>query len=171
MKRKFTKYPSNKVYATKAYTKGYTISEPILVSSNGNFKLVIEGGIGMQDTPYVNFKIKRSDEADNAVIDIRLDSYHGTPYEGMPVINLPRALRSGGYAEVSYGFSSERKGNAWIRDTFIPLLDEAVTFCETLSEYFSFTDRQKLSDMCEDIFLDMGIDYQSYIQQEADSYL
>lgn len=166
-KKKFTKYPS-KVYATKAYTKSYAMSDPILVSNDGNFKLVIVAGIGVRDTPYANFEIRRSNKASNAVVDIRLESYHGTSYSGMPVIDLPSALREGGYAEVNYGFSSERKGNAWIRDTLIPLLDEAVAFCGTLSEYFSFTDRQKLTDMCEDVFLDMGIDYQSYIQQEAD---
>lgn len=169
MKRTFTKYPSNKVYATKAYTKGYTISEPILVSSDGNFKLVIVGGIGIQDTPYTNFEIRRSKKADDAVVDIRINDYHGS-YEGMPVINLPRAYRDE-YAYVNYGFSSERRSNAWIRDTLIPILDEAVTFCDTVNAYFESTGRQELSEMCKDVFLDMGIDYDSYIQQEADMYL
>ena len=62
MRRKFTKYP-NKVYATKAFTKGYTTSEPILTSANGNFWLVIEGGIGREDTPYARFDIKQSGKA------------------------------------------------------------------------------------------------------------
>lgn len=165
MKKKFTKYPS-KVYATKAYTKDYVISDPILVSADGNFQLVIRGGIGMQYTPYAGFEIKRSKKADDSVVDIRINDYHGS-YEGMPVINLPRAYK-GEYAYVNYGFSSERYGNAWIKNTLIPILDEAVTFCDTVNAYFESTSREELSEMCKDVFLDMGIDYDSYIQQEAD---
>lgn len=169
MKKSFTKYPSNKVYAAKEYTKGYVTSDPLLVSANGNFKLVIVGGIGMQDTPYTNFKIQRSKLADEAVVDIRINDYHGS-YQGMPVINLPRKFQDE-YAEVSYGFRSERTGNAWVRDTFIPVLDEAVQFCDAVDNYFSSTGREQLSEMCKDVFLDMGIDYDSYVQQDADSYL
>lgn len=165
MKKKFTKYPS-KVYATKAYTKGYTTSDPILVSSNGNFQLVIRGGIGIQDTPYTNFEIERSDKADGAVVDIRIHDYHGS-YQGMPVINLPRKYQDG-YAEVSYGFRGERMGNAWVKDVFIPVLDEAVQFCDDIDNFFASTSREELLEMCKDVFLDMGIDYDSYIQQEAD---
>ena len=169
MKKSFTKYPSNKVYATKAYTKRYVTSEPLLVSANGNFQLVIRGGIGIQDTPYTNFEIIRSKKAYSAVVDIRINDYHGS-YQGMPVINLPRKNQDE-YAEVSYGFRGERMGNAWVRDTFIPILDEAVQFCDDIDNFFASTDRQELSEMCKDVFLDMGIDYDSYIQQEADSYL
>lgn len=165
MKKKFTKYPS-KVYATKAYTKGYITSEPLLVSANGNFQLIIEGGVGIQDTPYTNFKVKRSKKADSAVVDIRINDYHGS-YQGMPVINLPRKYQ-GEYAEVSYGFRGERMSNAWVRDTFIPVLDEAVQFCDDIDNFLASTSREELSEMCKDVFLDMGIDYDSYIQQEAD---
>ena len=61
--------------------------------------------------------------------------------------------------------------NAWVRDTFIPILDEAVQFCDEVNNYFATTSKQELAEMCKDVFLDMGIDYDSYIQQEADSYL
>ena len=166
MKRKFTKYPS-RIYATKAYTKGYATSEPILVSADGNFKLVIECGIGRADTPYANFKIKRSAKANNAVVDININYSWGNYTDGMPVINLPRR-NDNEYAYVNYGFSSERKGNAWIRDTLIPILDEALDFCEDIDAYFKSNSSQKLSEMCKDIFLDMGIDYDSYAQQIAD---
>ena len=165
MKKKFTKYPS-KVYATKAYTKGYTVSDPILVSADGNFQLVIRGGIGIQDTPYANFEIRRSKKADDAVVDIRINDYHGS-YEGMPVINLPRAYKDE-YAYVNYGFQGQRMGNAWIRNTFAPILNEALDFCDEINTYFESTSRDELSEMCKDVFLDMGIDYDSYIQQEAD---
>lgn len=167
MGRKFTKYPSNKVYATKAYTKSYVTSEPILVSSNGNFKLVIEGGIGRQDTPYTDFKVSDSKAAHDAIVRIDLSRGLGS-FAGMPVIGLPSKFRDGSYADVSYGFSSERKGNDWIRDTFIPTLDEAVQFCDELNTFFASTSKQELSEMCKDVFLDMGIDYDSYVQQEAD---
>lgn len=166
MKKSFTKYPSNKVYATKAYTKSYVTSEPILVSANGNFQLVIRGGIGIQDTPYTDFKITCSKKADTAVVDIRINDFHGS-YQGIPVINLPRKYADE-YATVSYGFRGERMGNAWVRDTFIPVLDEAVSFCEEIDNFFDSTGREQLAEMCKDVFLDMGIDYDSYIQQEAD---
>lgn len=164
MKRKFTKYPSNKVYAAKAYTKDYVISDPILVSSNGNFKLVIEGGIGMQDTPYTDFQVRCSKKADNAVVRIDISRGWGS-FDGMPVIGTPSD------AEVSYGFGSKRTGNAWIRDTFMPIMEEALQFCDEINDFFASTGREELSEMCKDVFLDMGIDYDSYIQQEADSYL
>ena len=170
MKRKFTKYPSNRVYATKAYTKGYLTSEPILVSAGGNFNLLIVCGIGIQDTPYANFEITQSDKAYEAVVDIRIADRASNNYEGMPVINLPRKYK-GSYAEVSYGFQGQRMGNAWIRDTFVPVLTEALDFCDGINAYFESTSPQELSEMCKDVFLDMGIDYDSYIQQEADSYL
>lgn len=171
MKRKFTKYPNNKVYATKAYTKGYVESEPILVSSSGNFQLFIRGGIGREDTPYTDFEIKRSKKAHDAVVDIDVDRGFGTfSADGMPTINLPSKYKDE-YATVSYGFRGERMPNSWIRDTFISVLNEAVQFCDELNNFFATTSKQELSDMCEDVFLDMGIDYQSYIQQEADSYL
>lgn len=166
MKKKFTKYPS-KVYATKAYTKGYTTSDPILVSSNGNFKLVIEGGIGMQDTPYTDFQVRCSKVAHDAVVSIDISRGWGS-FTGMPVIGIPEKYRTGSYAEVNYGFGSERKGNTWIRDTFIPILDEAVQFCDEIDNFFTSTSQEELSEMCKDVFLDMGIDYDSYIQQEAD---
>ena len=169
MTRKFTKQPS-KVYATKAYTKGYVTSEPILVSANGNFKLIIECGIGRADTPYANFEIKQSAKANNAVIDIDINYSWGSYEDGMPIINLPRKTRNE-YAYVNYGFSSERKGNAWIRDTFVPIITEGLDFCDTVNNFFESTSSQELLEMCKDVFLDMGIDYDSYIQQEADSYL
>lgn len=166
MSRKFTKYPSNKVYATKAYTKGYTISDPILTSANGNFWLVIEGGIGREDTPYTDFEIKRSKKANEAVV--RIDIHHSMgSFDGFPVISRLGQVQ-GEYANTSYGFSSDYRTNDWIKDTFIPILDEAVQFCDELNNFFATTSKQELSDMCEDVFLDMGIDYQSYIQQEAD---
>lgn len=171
MKRKFTKYPSNKVYATKAYTKDYVISDPILVSANGNFKLVIEGGIGRQDSPYTDFEVKRSKKANEAVVDIDVDRGYGTIYsDGMPTILLPSKYKDE-YATVNYGFRGQRMSNAWARDIFIPILDEAVQFCDELNNFFATTSKQELSEMCKDVFLDMGIDYDSYIQQEADSYL
>ena len=165
MSRKFTKYPS-KVYATKAYTKGYIISDPILTSANGNFWLVIIGGIGREDTPYTHFEIKRSRKADEAVVRIDIERDFGT-YEGMPIITLPSKYKNS-YADVNYGFSSQRRENAWIRDTLIPILDEAVQFCDELNNFFATTSRDELSEMCKDVFLDMGVDYDSYIQQEAD---
>lgn len=169
MKKSFTKYPSNKVYAAKEYTKSYVTSDPLLVSANGNFKLVIRGGIGIQDTPYTNFEIIRSEKADSAVVDIRINDYHGS-YQGMPVINLPRKYQDE-FAIVSYGFTSNRTGNAWVRDVFIPILEEAVSFCDEIDNFFTSTGREQLAEMCKDVFLDMGIDYDSYVQQEADSYL
>jgi hypothetical protein len=170
MKRKFTKYPNNKVYAAKAFTKSYVISDPILVSSNGNFKLVIEGGIGMQDTPYTDFQVRCSKKADNAVV--RIDISRGwNPFEGMPVIGLPSKNRDNSYAEVNYGFGSTRTGNAWIKDIFMPIMEEALQFCDEIDNFFASTGHEELAEMCKDVFLDMGIDYDSYIQQEADSYL
>jgi hypothetical protein len=160
MKRKFTKYPNNKVYAAKAFTKRYTISEPILVSSNGNFKLIIEGGIGTQDTPYTNFEIKRSAKANEAVVDIHLSDWSSNSYEGMPVITLPRK-RNDEYVYVNYGFRGQRMSNAWIRDTFIPILDEAIQFCDEVNNFFASTGREELAEMCKDVFLDMGIDYEA----------
>ena len=170
MKRKFTKYPSNKVYAAKAYTKSYVTSEPILVSANGNFQLVIRGGIGMKDTPYTDFEITRSKKANEAVVDIDVDRGFGSSFDGMPIICLPSKYKDE-YATVNYGFRGQRMSNAWVRDTFIPILDEAVQFCDELNNFFDSTSKQELSEMCKDVFLDMGIDYDSYIQQEADSYL
>jgi len=170
MKRTFTKYPSNKVYATKAYTKGYVVSDPILVSSNGNFKLVIEGGIGIQDTPYTDFQVRCSRVAQNAVVSIDISRGWGS-FSGMPVIGIPDKYRDGSYADVNYGFGSERTGNDWIRDTFIPIMEEALQFCDEINNFFASTSREELSEMSKDVFLDMGIDYDSYIQQEADSYL
>ena len=166
MKKSFTKYPSNKVYATKAYTKDYVTSEPILVSSNGNFKLVIVGGIGREDTPYTDFEIKRSEKANEAVVRIDIHRSRGS-FDGFPVISRPGKVQ-GEYANTSYGFSSNYRTNDWIKNTFIPILDEAVQFCDELNNFFATTSKQELSDMCEDVFLDMGIDYDSYIQQEAD---
>ena len=171
MKRTFTKYPSNKVYATKAYTKDYVISDPILVSSNGNFKLVIESGIGRNETPYADFEVRRSNKASEAVVEIDVDRGFGAlNSDGMPTICLPSKYKDE-YATVNYGFRGQRMGNAWVRDTFIPILDEAVQFCDEVNNYFATTSKQELSEMCKDVFLDMGIDYDSYIQQEADSYL
>lgn len=175
MKKTSTKFPSNyvaatdSIYATKAYTKGYVESDPLLVSANGNFKLIIRGGIGIEDTPYTNFEIVPSKKADGAVIDIRINDFHGS-YQGMPVINLPRK-NQGEYATVSYGFTSNRTGNVWVRDIFIPTLTEAVDFADEVNDYFDSTSREQLSEMCKDVFLDMGIDYDSYIQQEADADL
>jgi len=170
MKRTFTKCPNSKVYATKAYTKDYTISEPILVSSNGNFKLVIKGGIGRQDTPYTDFGVICSTEADNAVVRISINRGLSS-FQGTPVIGLPSENEDNSYAEVNYGFSSSRTSNAWIRDIFIPIMEEALQFCDDVDNFFASTSREELSEMCKDVFLDMGIDYDSYIQQEADSHL
>lgn len=161
---------SSKVYATKAYTKGYVTSEPILVSSNGNFQLIIVGGIGINDTPYAHFEIKQSAAAYNAVVDIDLHNDSSGHFVGFPVIKLPIKYMDE-YAYAKYGFSSKHMGNSWVRDTFIPILEEAVLFAEEVNRYFDSTNRQQLSEMCEDVFLDMGIDYTDYIQQEADSYL
>lgn len=166
MKKSFTKYPSNKVYATKAYTKSYITSEPLLVSANGNFTLVIIGGVGMKDTPYTDFEIKRSKLANEAVVDIDIHRSRGS-FDGLPVISTPSEFE-GEYATASYGFGSNYRSNNWIRTTFIPVLDEAVSFCEEIDNYFSSTGREQLAEMCKDVFLDMGVDYDSYIQQEAD---
>lgn len=103
----------------------------------------------------------------DAVVDIDINYSWGNYEDGMPVINLPRKTHNE-YAYAKYGFSSEREGNAWIRDTFIPILDEAVQFCEEIDNFFTSTGHEQLAEMCKDVFLDMGIDYDSYIQQEAD---
>jgi hypothetical protein len=166
MKKRFTKYPSNKVYATKAYTKGYATSEPILVSTDGNFQLVIRGGIGREDTPYTDFEIKRSKKANDAVVRIDIHRSRGS-FDGFPIISRPEKVQ-GEYANTSYGFSSDYRTNDWIKNTFIPILDEAVQFCDELNNFFATTSREELSEMCKDVFLDMGIDYDSYVQQEAD---
>lgn len=168
MKRKFTKYPT-KVYATRAYNKRYLTSEPILVSANGNFKLIIACGIGINYTPYANFEIARSAKADNAVVDIDIHDHHGN-YEGMPVINMPRAYKNE-YAHAKYGFRGEYTSNTWIRDTFVSVLNEALDFCDAINYYFESTSSQELAERCKDVFLDMGIDYDSYVQQEADDEL
>lgn len=169
MKKSFTKYPSNKVYAAKEYTKGYVTSDPLLISANGNFKLVIVGGVGMQDTPYTDFEIQKSKLANEAVVDIKIHRSRGS-FDGFPVISIPSKME-GEYATASYGFGSTYRTNAWVRDVFIPVLDEAVQFCDEIANYFSSTGREQLAEMCKDVFLDMGIDYDSYVQQEADSYL
>lgn len=165
MKRKFTKYPT-KVYATRAYTKSYVTSEPILVSANGNFKLVIIGGVGVQDTPYTDFEIQRSKLAEEAVVNINIHRSRGS-FDGFPVISRVGTCE-GEYANASYGFDSNYRNNNWVRDTFIPVLSEAVAFCDEIDNYFSSTGREQLAELCKDVFLDMGIDYDSYVQQEAD---
>ena len=168
-RRTFTKHPSNKVYAAKEYIKSYVTSEPLLVSANGNFTLVIVGGVGVQDTPYTDFEIQRSKLANEAVVDIDIHRSRGS-FDGLPVISVPSKME-GEYATATYGFGSRYRTNDWIKDTFIAVLSEAVSFCEELDNYFSSTGREQLAEMCKDVFLDMGIDYDSYVQQEADSYL
>jgi hypothetical protein len=53
----------------------------------------------------------------------------------------------------------------------MPIMEEALQFCDEIDNFFASTGHEELAEMCKDVFLDMGIDYDSYIQQEADSYL
>ena len=112
----------------KRYVKAST-GGAILTSVDGNFSLVQESGIGMQDTPWTGYKVKRSKLADTYVVDVRIDN-RWSDFNGEPVEYEPRRC------EVSYGMRMAHNTVSDIRQ-FIALLEEAISFKQKLDDYFS----------------------------------
>ena len=112
----------------KRYVKAST-GGAILTSADGNFSLVQESGVGMQDTPWTGYKVKRSKLADSYGVDVRINN-RWTDFNGTFVEYEPRGC------EVSYGMRMTHNTVSDIRQ-FIALLEEAIGFKQKIDDYFS----------------------------------
>lgn len=55
------------------------------IKTYGDFELVYQKGVGINDTPYEELYVISKGLAKKHVIEVRLDSYHSPRFEGEPV--------------------------------------------------------------------------------------
>ena len=110
----------------KRYVKGAQ-SEALMTSSNGNFWLVNESGIGINDTPWTGLRVMSSDEAEEYVIEIRLDSKGFADFNGEPVHKTYRG------AYIAHGMRS-RVETLDETERYVELLQEAIDFARKINK-------------------------------------
>lgn len=106
-----------------------------VIFTEGDFSLVKESGIGMQDTPWEQLSVISEGNANKHVIEIRLDPYRSPNFEGKPVKYTygPDAV------EVSHGMRM-RKDTLAETEEYIEALKEAVIFAKRVQKFIDESD-------------------------------
>lgn len=106
-----------------------------VIFAEGDFSLVKENGIGIQDTPWEHLRVISEGNAEKHVIEVRLDPYRSPKFEGKPVKYTygPNAL------EVSHGMRSKKDTLAETEE-YIEALKEAVIFAKRVQKFIDESD-------------------------------
>lgn len=102
--------------------------EKLLQSKNGNFILYKQSGIGNNETPYEELRVRSEGEAEKHVVEIRFD-YRGCPrFDGAPVHYK--------YTGVNIAHGMRMKADT-LNETleYIAVLQEAYDFANTILRY------------------------------------
>lgn len=109
-------------------------NDPLLISSNGNFILVNNSGVGINDTPWNGLEVISRKNARKHVVEVHLDS-NSPKFEGDPV-----------HFKYWPDSVSVTHGNRMTRDTlqdtkeYILVLQEAIDFSKMVSDFIKNND-------------------------------
>ena len=106
-----------------------------VIFTEGDFTLVKESGIGVQNTPWEKLSVISERNANKHIIEIRLDPYGSPRFEGKPVKYTygPDAV------EVSHGMRTKKDTLAETEE-YIEALKEAVTFARRVQSFINGSD-------------------------------
>ncbi len=101
-----------------------------VIFSEGDFTLVKESGIGVNDTPWEGLKVKSSDAAEKHVVEVRLYRAGNPSFDGTPVKYKYDPERT----EVSHGM---RMCSDSFADTeeYIEVLKSALAFAKRVQNF------------------------------------
>lgn len=100
------------------------------IFSEGDFTLVKESGIGMNDTPWEGLKVKSSDAAEKHVVEVRLSSVGWPQYDGTPI----KYKYNPNEVEVFHGMRMTRDSFADTEE-YIEVLKSALAFAKRVQNF------------------------------------
>ena len=103
-----------------------------VIFSEGDFTLVKESGIGVNNTPWEGLKIKSSGAAEKHVVEVRVHNSNYIPYDGTAV----KYKYDSDAVEVSHGM---RMATDSLADTeeYIEVLKSALAFAKRVQNYIN----------------------------------
>ncbi len=101
-----------------------------VIFSEGDFTLVKDSGIGVNDTPWEGLKVKSSDAAEKHVVEVRLSSVGNPRFDGTPVKHRYDPERT----EVSHGMRMCADSFADTEE-YIEVLKSALAFAKRVNDY------------------------------------
>lgn len=101
-----------------------------VIFSEGNFTLVKENGVGVNDTPWEGLSVRSSDAAAKHVVEVRLHNVNWNDFNGTPV----KYKYDTEMTEISHGMRMSRDS---FTDTeeYIEVLKSALTFAKRVNQW------------------------------------